>query len=664
MQSVSIAQNKVIKGGTFQQTEILLNAPLTSESLQPHIQFYIDPTRNLKIEQVAADDFAGRFDNVKTATPDFGYIKSGIWLKIELKNVGTDNSDWRLFFRENFMQQFAVFKVAENKPIETLIFQNELSTFDSRPIGFSELVAPLKLAPNEKAKIFVRYESGGSSEISFSIETIESFESLTSRRTAKNFIYYGMVTLLCIIALLAFVATRQVPFVAYTFYALGALMFIVHSDGNGFKYLWSDFPLFNAFGTIFFGAWLGIACCIFARIFLKTKQYHPIIDKALIGMIAVTLAIFVSTLFLDHQQIKRIMILTSLMSIILGTGAGFVAARTRFKEVRFYVLAWTGVLISASVMTGRHWLGLEISEELQFDSMRIVLVIDATMMGLAIWDSLNQGRKAQHLALKSSLQSTERTLKLSTRLHDLEQKYEAAMSLSQSKDNKLVSTLHDLRQPLHALRLNVNNMASIGSDGLDTKSVEQTFDYLEDLVSEHFSNAGSMDSDRQIASSANAVGANFLNKDDSIERIKFDDILQSIHEMFLPDAKEKGLAFHFVKSSKDTNANALVMMRMISNLVSNSIKYTNKGKILLGVRKVGETMRIEIHDTGSGMTRDQFEIAKQRNTRLDKNESDASGSGHGLAIVEELTKVNGYEFDMLCERKSGLSLGIRVPIIQ
>ncbi|MGB7336782.1 MAG: sensor histidine kinase [Salaquimonas sp.] len=641
-----------------------MDAAKDASALQPFIQFYLDASRNLSPRQVLELGEKGAFSSIETATPNFGYIKSAIWLRINLRNVTEDISEWRLFFRENFMQQFAVYKISEGGDFETLILQNELSKFQSRPISFPELVAPLSLEPRETATLLVRYESGGSSELSFSIETIESFESLTSRRTAKNFIYYGMVVLLCIIALMAYVATRQTAFVAYTFYAISALMFIVHADGNGFKYVWPDYPLFNAFATIFLGTSLSIACTNFARIFLKTPIFHPILDKALIGMMALAFIIFASSLFFDHQQIKQILILTTLLSIVLATASGFVAALTRFKEVRFYVLAWTGVLVSASIMASRHWLGIEISEELQFDSMRIVLVVDATMMGLAIWDNLNQGRKAQHLALKSSLASAERSLKLSTRLHELEQKFETVTKIAEIKDNKLINTLHDLRQPLHALRLNVNNLAHMGDEAVDQNSVEQTFNYLENLVSEHFSEANNLLGDTGDLTAIATAKSKMVMPDEEVERIDFDEILKNIHEMFLLDAEEKQLDFRFVKSSKNTDANALVIMRMINNLVANSIKYTDQGKILLGVRQFGDHMRIEIHDTGSGMSRAEFETAKQRHQRLGKDASRKPGDGHGLAIVEELADRNGYKFDMLCERSSGLSLGITVPVRQ
>ena len=61
-----------------------------------------------------------------------------------------------------------------------------------------------------------------------------------------------------------------------------------------------------------------------------------------------------------------------------------VAARTRFREVRFYVFAWCGAVIASAIMTARHWFGIDIPEDTQLDAMRVVMVFDAAFMGLAI----------------------------------------------------------------------------------------------------------------------------------------------------------------------------------------------------------------------------------------------------------------------------------------
>jgi len=120
------------------------------------------------------------------------------------------------------------------------------------------------------------------------------------------------------------------------------------------------------------------------------------------------------------------LVLVATAAVLVFVLAGLIAARTRFREVRFYVLAWLGAALSAAIMTMRHWLGIDIPQDIQFDSMRIVMVFDATMMGLAIADRFNRLRQSQQRALQASLHQAERNLMLNNRLAQLEDQYSLA----------------------------------------------------------------------------------------------------------------------------------------------------------------------------------------------------------------------------------------------
>ena len=131
--------------------------------------------------------------------------------------------------------------------------------------------------------------------------------------------------------------------------------------------------------------------------------------------------------------------------------------------------------------------------------------------------------------------------------------------------------------------------------------------------------------------------------------------------MFVPDAETKGLRFRFVATSLVTPVPALAVMRIVSNLVSNAIKYTPSGKILLGVRRLKDGCRIEMHDSGPGLTAETFKEACRRGARLDSAFTVSDGNGHGLAIVVELAERYGYQFELLSTGASGTALGVTIP---
>ena len=101
-------------------------------------------------------------------------------------------------------------------------------------------------------------------------------------------------------------------------------------------------------------------------------------------------------------------------------------------------------------------------------------------------------------------------------------------------------------------------------------------------------------------------------------------------------------------------------MRIVTNLVSNAIKYTDQGEVGLSSTKTENTLKIEVHDTGPGMSQQQFERAKLREVRLNGNKDQKDGSGYGLAIVEKLAVENGLKIYLSPHRQNGTGIILEI----
>ncbi len=639
-----------------QSPVLTLDGPRAPETLQGHIDSFLDPSGAMQTAEILAlpED---AFSPVITAAPDFGYTDSTIWLRIAVRNVTSDVVSWRLHFRENFKQLLAVHVVDARGVSKTTYDVGPGDPFHKRPIAYPEMVAPLQLRPDETATILIEYWSEGSSHLAFGFETETSFAASAASRSAKNFLYYGMMIIPLLLAALALVIYRHPVFAAYIGSWLAALLFVMHSDGVTFQYFWPNAPDWNSFASIPLGAGVIILSPNFARVFLNTKVNHPIIDKLLWAVMGLASAMVVSSAFLDNQTLKKLLVLLSLVSVGMCAFSGFVAALTRFKEVRFFVLAWLGFLFAASIMSLRHWLGIEISQDFQNDVIRSVMVVDATLMGLSIADRYNQLRLSRQAAIARRYEEENRNLKLLARLSDLERRFAQESEQLKSRDVASANTLHDLQQPLAALRLNVRALSGPAEQSPSAVAdMEASFTYIEGLM-----NAASRQRENEVTLNASAPE---LAEQERGATYGLRKVTDGVVQMFLPDAAARGLELCYVPSHHDTKVQPMQAMRILSNLLSNAIKYTDTGRILFCVRKRGETLRVEIHDTGKGLTRAEFLKAKERSTRLFETAEGKHGEGLGLAIVDELARATGYEVDLLCERASGLSLGVSFPIAQ
>ena len=630
---------------------VSVNGPLTVKQLSSHMTYYEDRERTAQVENLA-NDKASDFVPLNMIEPDFGYTDSRIWLRAKLKNTSDELTDWRIYVRENFLQNYAVYVERQGGDIERIEEHSPATPFSDRLIDYPELVTPINFEPGEAITLFIAYWSEGSSNAAISFETAESFSKKAVSRTSKNFIFYGMVSLLIAGAILGLVILRLPVFLAYLFYVTLTLIYLMHVDGVTFQYFWPEHPRFNSYFTIIIGTAFVLATYNFARAFLQTKKYEAEADRVLFWMGAVTPFITIPGAFIDPQLTKQIIMPLILLGIIAGTFVGFMAARTRFKQVRFYLFAWMFGIFAAGLMNMRHVFGLDISQDTEFDSIRISMVVDSVMMGLAIGDRYIQTMKSRERETNESLKTAQQNLKLNQRLFDLEERYELATELVLTKDEAFSNTIHDLRQPLHALRLNIQNFAQSGEQNdADTDKIGEMFSYLEQLLSAQLDSALAPD---EFSDDVKEVS--------SEESIDVQKVLESVHEMFLPDAMEKGLSFRFIPSRHTAPMEPFTLIRIMNNLVSNAIKYTPGGKIVMCARRLDKVLRIEVHDTGIGMSAEAFEHAKTRRVRLDEGQAEASGEGLGLSIASDLAEQNGLRLYRSPYRENGTSLILEIPL--
>ncbi len=623
-----------------------LTDSLRGEALRGAISALQDPSWQLKAADLAGPDSV-MFHLLDSPIPDFGYTKSRLWLRLCVENTG-QNTNWRLYVHENFFQVFEAYIARADGRIEELVALDKNSPFDARVIRDPELIAPFVLAPGEQATLLISYWSGGASQVDFSLETAAGFDANSATRTAKNFLFYGMMLLLVTIAMLSFVLVQHVVFLAYSAYAVSALLFVMHGDGAAFQYLWPNAPAFNSNASVFTGSALIVCGAIYARVFLQTPVRHRVLDRLLLAIVVITLGLDLALFIPATQLLKKLLIMLSLASVLSFTLAGVVSYFAGYREVRFYTLAWLGAVLSSGLMNMRHVLGVEIPQETVHDSIRVVMVLDAMMMGLAIADRYNQLRRSRQLALEENLRATRQGLDLNRRLGELQAQHDLAVELAKSRDHHIQNVVHDLRQPLHALRLNVMTLtAGKGSGAATPSSVENAFSYLEKLIAEHLEDTTHV-SHHHDSPSENTPGVQ--------------EILCAIEEMFQTDAAERGLSLRRVPSTLEAPVNALLATRILSNLVANAIKYTETGGVLIGTRRRGDTLRIEVHDTGPGMSRADFETARKRRVRLDRNGAPLrKGHGLGLAIAIDLAERNGLRIEHLDWRRGGTGMALVLP---
>lgn len=236
-----------------------------------------------------------------------------------------------------------------------------------------------------------------------------------------------------------------------------------------------------------------------------------------------------------------------------------------------------------------------------------------------------------------------RTMELADALNEAER-------ANASKSRFVAAASHDLLQPLSAAKLYVSTLGG-ELDAADARAVaakaESALNSVEHIL-EALLDISKLDSGRaSVHLSSVSVGELFSQMEDA----------------FGPVAQAKGLGLRIVDTSAVVRSDASYLRRILQNLLSNAIRYTETGKVLVGVRRKGASVSIQVWDTGIGIDSDQKDVVFQEFKRLHSDASAAEGMGLGLAIVERACGLLRHPIGLQSEPGRGTVFSITVPSV-
>lgn len=274
----------------------------------------------------------------------------------------------------------------------------------------------------------------------------------------------------------------------------------------------------------------------------------------------------------------------------------------------------------------------------------VVTVIDAT-------ESVMAAEELQRVNESLERRVSERTAELTRLNEELAEAKAEADAANLSKTRFIAAASHDILQPLNAARLFTSTLVERMKRSKDSelvRNVDSSLEAVEEILS------ALLDISRLDAGAMKAESAPF----------RIDDILQALALEFGPAARKKGLKFTVVPCGLTLNSDRKLLRRVLQNFVSNAIKYTREGRVLMGCRRHGNVLRIEVHDTGPGIPDSKLDIIFQEFQRLQTDGDGTSGLGLGLSIVERMAKVLETPVHVRSTPGKGSVFAVDVPVAE
>lgn len=224
---------------------------------------------------------------------------------------------------------------------------------------------------------------------------------------------------------------------------------------------------------------------------------------------------------------------------------------------------------------------------------------------------------------------------------------------NRAKTQFFTAASHDLRQPLHAMGLFAEALRQKNHDvevAHLVNSINESVDALEGLFSEL------LDITRIDSGGIEVHPQHF----------PLADLYRKLRLHFEPAAFEKGLALRFRGGRHMVHADPLLVERILRNLVSNAIRYTSDGTVLVGCRRRGDLLLLQVWDTGPGISEDQqahvFEEFYQVPHGPRTEPHQRKGLGLGLAIVKRLADLMGARVGLRSQPGRGTVFSLELPL--
>src|SRR5262249_19857017 len=226
---------------------------------------------------------------------------------------------------------------------------------------------------------------------------------------------------------------------------------------------------------------------------------------------------------------------------------------------------------------------------------------------------------------------------------------QAAELANRAKSRFLAAASHDLRQPLQTLTfLHASLKDEINSgEGLSLLAkADRTLDTMTGMLT--------------TLLDINQLDAGVVQP----KQVDFgvDEILQTLKSEFAEQMRRKNLEWRVVPTGLSVRSDRRLLAEMLRNLLSNALRYTDTGKILLGCKRHGDKLRREVWDTGIGIAEEEIPRIFQE-YRQAAGGSRRGGLGLGLAVVQHLGDLLGHDVRVRSKLGRGSAFSIEVPIV-
>ncbi|MDT3737840.1 MAG: sensor histidine kinase [Denitratisoma sp.] len=591
---------------------VVLEAERKEIRLQEGIEVLEDAERRLQATDFSAAPPAS-FHKLPGEHHSYGYSASAFWARAEIGNPGAGRADWFLVYKQVAIDRIQVFLGRADGT------WREIAPYGAETAHelFGGLRYPafhLSLAAGERATVLVRIEN--SSPIRFPLVMQEFHDFFKQDRVGRMWAGLALVIPLVVAIYMLFLwgAMRDHSLLLYIGFQLAVMVASAWISG----YLAEILPMlprrtlaeigvaaFNL--SYFFGL-------LHARAFMQLPRRQPVLGRAVL-FVAPLFLLVIGMEFVQPTAARLITVAGAIGVVLFVFGTTLVAWYRRLPHAAIYAAAWASLLPGVASIIGSRLGWIDHG------------AVTVAQLAAGVMSSLIFG-----IALAGQIRLRE-----------------ARAQAVMAQGRLLAAAHHDLRQPLQSLGIFIELMRGEAERPAQVRALagrmEAAYGSLADFI------------DGLLELSRAADGQH----EPKLVRLRVNDVLAPLVAEYRRLAAAVGLELRHVPSSAWIESDPRLLERILRNILANAVRYTQRGRILVGCRRCGDRLAIEVCDTGPGIAERDRERMFDTFIQGAEAQNSRAGFGLGLAIVKQLARRMGHEICLRSVEGRGSCFRVLVP---
>ncbi len=573
--------------------------------------------------------------------PTLGYTSSAYWAAVYIANDFASDQTWLAKMKFATIDQIDMYYQDANGQWVQKSAGDTLP-FAQRDIAHHSIYFKFPVLASQAQTLYFRVQSKGSVQLPLSFTSLEDFQVNSKNEYFWIGGYYGLILLLALYSGFIWVTSKDKTFLYFILFILSGGLFSFAFQGLAYQYLWPDIPYWANRSTV---ASIGLASAaglLFVRYFLELRIYHKTLNIALRFGMYVSIVYALMCLVFPYEFLVVFMNIVIIMDLILVSLATWKVAKQGYKPALFLLTTWTVLLLGIGLELVQR-MGVNLPPLLSYHSMQYAFSISVVCLSLGLADRINSIIKQYSTVQGDMLKANQL-------------KIEALQKADDVKEEFIANVSHELRTPL------------TGIIGLSEIILEKSAASLDDGARENLNMIRI--SGQRLANLVNDVIDFSAIKNGHLElhkkTVDLKNVCIIVNKMCRPLIGDKPiqLAESFPSEPVLVMGDEDRLQQILFNLVSNAIKFTQRGWVAVSIEIIDIDARVMVKDTGIGISKEQQSRIFSRFYQVDSAASrEEGGTGLGLAISQKLVELHGTEIVLRSNPGEGSTFFFDLPIL-